>query len=160
MEPAVYHQRFKSEDQRFAEKYTILENGCWQWNSGRQYPEFYTGGRYVRASRYVWQKHNGRPLAATECVCHSCDNPQCVNPYHLFVGTHADNMKDKAAKGRTHRPKGHLNGRARVNAETATEIRKLYATGTVSQQRIADMYGIGQQTVSHIIRRSTWAGAA
>ena len=152
----MYHQRFKSEEERFAEKYEVAESGCWEWKITTGYPRFLAGGVHQKAHRYIWQKVNGVLLTPEQHVCHSCDNSKCVNPDHLFLGTHRDNMRDKAAKGRTFRPMGALNGRAKGTRTTVEKIRRLYAKGNVSQQSLADRFRLSQAVVSQIIRRETW----
>lgn len=79
--------------------------GCWLWTgaTARGYGTFGSGGQFGRnvlAHRFAWQRKNG-PIPAGMVICHSCDNPPCVNPAHLWIGTHADNVADKIAKGRS-----------------------------------------------------------
>jgi hypothetical protein len=88
---------------------------CWEWKrrrSHRGYGETRWGGKTERANRRAWLLVNG-PIPIGVSVLHHCDNPPCCNPAHLFLGTHTDNMRDMAAKGRTagqsktHCPQGH-----------------------------------------------------
>lgn len=85
----------------FEQGITKLKNGCWRWrNQGSAgYGIFCFEGRWVRANRFSHALFNG-PVPAGSIVCHRCDNPYCVNPGHLFVGTHSDNQKDRFKKGR------------------------------------------------------------
>lgn len=89
-------------------------------------------------------------------VLHTCDNPPCVNPAHLFLGTHADNMRDRSRKGRGNHPFGSRNGSVRLTKEQVEEIRRRYAEGGIYQYEIAAQYGIAQTTVSAIVRREIW----
>lgn len=152
----MYHQRFKTTDDRFDEKYDRHPSGCWIWKTGadHEYPKFWVGG-YIRASHFAWERANGRKLRPDELICHHCDTPRCVNPDHLFIGDVTANMRDRSRKGRGNHPAGELNGRARITRELADRIRKEYAGG-LSQQKIADKYAIGQTTVSNVIRRVRW----
>lgn len=101
-------QIYESLIRRFHEKYVIVEPcGCWIWlgaQSGRGYGYIKFKGRMLQAHRVSWELHHG-PIGEADghhgaCVLHRCDTPSCVNPNHLFVGSHADNMEDKVRKGR------------------------------------------------------------
>lgn len=97
----------KTLSQRFAEKVTPEPNtGCHLWTAAlnnKGYGVLGIGGRgdgVMYAHRYALQQRLGRELSDGECALHRCDNPCCVNPAHLFVGTMADNTRDMVAKGR------------------------------------------------------------
>jgi hypothetical protein len=90
-------------------------NECWRWlgtNNGR-YGTLSLNGRTEGATRVSWSLANGKPFPEGMCACHTCDNPLCVNPAHLWPGTMRDNMIDAREKGRlprmnfSHCPKGH-----------------------------------------------------
>lgn len=90
---------------RFWEKVRRSKNGCWNWvgavmRSRGGYGAFNRGNRKViSAHRFSWEVHNGS-IPKGMFVCHHCDNPKCVRPNHLFLGTHKDNMSDATEKGR------------------------------------------------------------
>ena len=129
-------------------------NECWAWGG------YITPGGYGRtcwgesAHRRAYELSVGA-IPEGMLVCHHCDNPVCVNPSHLFVGTPADNMADKARKGRG-QTRGELNRHARLTVEQVREIRRLYALGGISQTALAYQFGIRQSALSALIRHETW----
>jgi hypothetical protein len=86
-------------------------------------------------------------------VCHHCDNPPCINPAHLFLGTHADNVADMDRKGR----RRHMNGfgeqahHVKLTDAQVAEIRRRYATGSETQAELADAFGVGQSQIWRIV---------
>lgn len=136
-------------------------NECWEWRGGKLpagYGRICIGGdkgKTLLAHRVSWEIHHG-PIENGLHVLHRCDNPACVNPHHLFLGSNADNMADKAAKNRNNSPSGPSNGAAVLSRSDVDAIRKQYASGRQSQKQISVEYGVSQTLVSAIIRRKVW----
>lgn len=135
-------------------------NECWEWASwtnDRGYGRFYHQGRYFYAHRLSWYlEHGDDPLA--RFVCHKCDNPICVNPSHLFVGTQDDNMSDMARKGRASRvPRvlGTKHPQAKLTPTIVREIDRLRAGGMLWRD-IARRVGVSRVTAHRAGTRRTW----
>lgn len=80
-----------------------MESSCWMWTKAKDrngYGRFWSGTQTIRAHRAAWTLANGPISPDNICVCHRCDNPGCVNPEHLFLGSNADNTQDMITKGR------------------------------------------------------------
>jgi hypothetical protein len=120
-------------------------DSCWEWTgSPTHYGYGVFCGLYVH--RLTWADLIG-PIPDGTLVLHRCDNRICVNPDHLFLGTHADNTKDMLSKGREAR--GSRLPQTRLSAEDVIAIRRL--KGTMTQQAIALRFGVRQNTVSRIL---------
>jgi hypothetical protein len=137
---------------------------CWLWTGITDacgYGMLRRGGStpgWHKAHRLAYTLSVG-PIPEGLHVLHRCDCPACCNPQHLWVGTHADNMRDRDAKGRCGAKGGHVadrrglkNGHARLSDETIKAIQTLYDTGEWSQVALAAMFHCGQSHISRIIR--------
>ena len=133
-------------------------HACWEWMgaiNSRGYGNFTRGRKregQVRAHRFSWELHNG-PIPKNMVVCHRCDNPSCVRPDHLFLGTTAENNRDCARKGRTY--DGPRPGCAKLIASQVQEIRMLHASGH-SMRSIGRRYGVTWENIRAIVYRRTW----
>lgn len=136
-------------------------DGCWMWRGGKSDKRGYglTCGDY--AHRVSWKLHRGEIPEGLE-VCHHCDNPSCVNPEHLFVGTRQDNLKDMARKGRQvfqrhpeKQPRGERQHLAKLTEFRVRVIREEVAAGKPHKE-IAALFGITPTTVRDVAYRKTW----
>lgn len=146
--------------------YVDRSGDCWIWHgtlASNGYGRFSMNGHADGAHRYSWQFAHG-PIPAGLVVCHRCDNPPCVNPEHLFLGTPADNMADRDAKGRGFkvgqlpsvlRPHGELHYRAKLTADQVREIRSLRIEGH-SLSRLASRFGVGKNTIARAAKQQSW----
>lgn len=131
---------------------------CWRWlghGSGyKGYGGVWYGRRQRLAHRVAWEISRG-PIPDGLCVCHTCDNPGCVNPAHLWIGTNADNVRDRTAKGRTRVGRGERNAHAKLTEGQVREIRKSLDAGLL-QREIAKAYQVSGQLVSAIKTGAAW----
>lgn len=136
----------------------IDDNGCWIWGRRRNREYGMTGinERTYYAHRSAWSLANNCAIPDGLCVCHRCDNPPCVNPAHLFLGTHTDNMRDCVAKGRkskTYTPPPDL--AAKLTRSQVDHIRQRLVAGD-RQKAIAAAAGITASAISNIRTGKTW----
>jgi len=132
-------------------------DGCWVWKAGVNsagYGSFWLNGQVRRAHRVVmeWQGYD----VEGKFVCHSCDNPRCVNPDHLWLGSQKDNMRDAAQKNRL--PTGKNRPSGKLSDEDVNNIHKKYNEGGVTQKELAQKYCVSRGHIANILngeRRTT-----
>lgn len=148
--------------------------GCWLWLPRRNwagYGSFSIHGKVSPASRVAWEMAHG-PIPVGMEVCHNCpggDNPACVNPAHLWLGTHQQNMQDMIRKGRgltgaKHSSKLHPESvargesvaGARLTAELVRTLRAEYAAGNVSYSELEVRYGVSRAAIHRAVTRVSW----
>jgi len=110
--------------------------------------------KHVLAHRFSWQISNG-PIPKSFNVLHKCDNPSCVNPSHLFLGTYLDNAIDRDAKKRGNWHHGEAHYKAILTAEDARNIREQLRVG-VKAIRLAEQYNVNRGTISCIKHNQSW----
>jgi hypothetical protein len=140
--------------------YVDKSGQCWTWQ-GNKYPTGY--GRFGRngsAHRYAYKQAYGT-IPRGMHVCHRCDNPPCVRPDHLFLGTNAENMHDRNAKGRQSKGRkaslAHQGKSARLTVAQVREIRRRYVPGQLLQRELAQEYGVSKSLIRDICSRRAWA---
>lgn len=138
---------------------TPPEGECWEWQGGTRwdgYGRFKFSGEWVLAHRASYEIHKG-PIPYGGQVLHDpvlCNNPSCVNPAHLRIGTYLDNNLDQAIAGT--RSKGEGRPASKLTESDVRAIRTEYATGGVFYKELASRYGVSASVVGEIVNRKAW----
>lgn len=136
------------------------DSACWEWRAGGDqdgYGIFYPSrDKGIRSHRFSWMLRHGDIPAGLK-VLHACDNPSCVNPSHLSLGTDLDNVRDMDRKGRRRNnpARGEANGKARLTIHQVMQIRARAVTGD-SMTAIAREYGVTKSAIRSVVRCRTW----
>jgi len=127
---------------------------CWNWDGAKRgpYGGLHWDNKHLLAHRVSWQLANGE-IPEGMCVCHKCDNPLCVNPEHLFLGTKTDNNKDRDSKKR--QATGERNAASKLTADDICFIRYFHKVG-YSQRTIAKNFNVSQPQIGNIVNRINW----
>lgn len=134
------------------QRYALAKDGCWEWSGDKTrggYGRLRYKDKTMRAHRFFYEQYRGH-IADGLFVCHQCDNPACVNPDHLFLGTAADNKADCCKKKR------HAFGERQTNAKlTEAKVREIFFCSD-EYREIADKFGISTTLVRAIKKRRVW----
>lgn len=136
------------------------DDECWNWigkvadtNPKAPYGRFWVDGRREYSHRYSYTIHK-EPIPNGLDVLHSCDNYRCVNPKHLSVGTHRENMRQSIDRGRFFFAIGVKNGRATITPEIVRNLRKEYMPG--HGPRLAKKYRVSESLLHSVVHNHTW----
>lgn len=147
--------------QRFWEKVNkVDDNECWEWTAYTNacgYGAMELSRKSVLAHRVSWVIHRG-PIPDKMCILHSCDNPACVNPSHLFMGTRSDNMLDMWEKGRQgdRNVSGSSNPSAKLREGDIVNIREMYRSGKHTIESIARLFPVSPSQIYNIVIYKQW----
>ena len=149
-----------AEAQRFLSRTKAMPSGCIEWNGAKNRAGYGDFNRKIdgkwktcKAHRYAWEMTHGE-APEDRHVLHKCDNPACVNPEHLFLGTHQDNMRDRLEKRRF--PVGESHRNSVLTTEQVREIR----SSAMNAGRIAKVFCVSKVTVNKIRRGAAWRDIA
>jgi len=147
----------KSASERFWGKVKRADaTACWEWSAARTdfgYGQFWLRGTMQYAHRVAWELTHGDPGELR--VLHSCDNPCCCNPAHLFLGTLADNTRDCIEKGRRNYARGERQGQAKLTASMVRALRAYRGRG-MSLPALSRLFGVAVSTVDRVAKGLTW----
>jgi len=138
-------------------KYTNVRDRehCWNWTGYIQpngYGEVSVHSKQMGAHRLSWIIHYGK-IPDSFCVCHKCDNPSCVNPNHLFIGTYKDNVHDMMNKNRYSCARGEKVGGAKL---TESQVREIRTRHNCSANKLAKEYGVCKSNIGAIRNYKSW----
>ena len=159
----IFDHHVPPEVSRMLSHIEVSASGCWEWQAyimpTTGYGQTPYGGVVMTAHRAMLIACTGVWMPPHVCACHKCDNRKCINPAHLFWGTHADNMRDCKEKGRTTKGRacairGTLVKNSVLNDDKVRLIWSLRRCMT--QKKIADQLGVNRTTVGHILRGRSW----
>jgi hypothetical protein len=148
--------------ERFSTKYNILDSGCWKWKGALDkdgYGDFWVTlskntKRNFAAHRASWELFRYE-IPQGLSVLHKCDNPWCVNPDHLFLGTQMDNIRDRDSKNRWKPRYGETNPVSKLTSAQVIEIRKLLSNGCRGMD-VAAKFNVTKQNICSINKNRTW----
>jgi len=155
------HARFWSRVDRSGPVVSAALGQCWTWTgqlraNGYGRASYY--GHCTGAHRVAWQLTHGPLMSSDVVVCHRCDNPSCVRPDHLFIGSSGDNVRDMVAKGRARVPHGEDSPKAKLTVAEVRSIRSRLSAGA-SRAALAGQHGVTITTIHRIARNEAWRRA-
>ena len=177
--------RYMTPDERFWSRVRKTDT-CWLWTGvldNHGYGRMKINDKSTGAHRYSYMIHKGK-IGDGLFVCHTCDNPACVNPSHLYAGTAADNANDRGVRGRTARGDksptrlnmesvvrgsqhhwakgkeecrvGEKNGREKLNRESVEKIKSMFATGNYRKTELGRIFGVTETVIRNVVTGKSW----
>jgi hypothetical protein len=156
-DPYIYKRVVGDDKKRFLESFVVSCVGCWEWSKRtheKGYGVFHLKGKLEQAHRAAWIIING-PIPEGLYVLHKCNNRKCVNPDHLYLGTHQDNMNDMVRDKRSNKPYGERNGKSKITTEQAKRIKESPGSPMVISREMM----VSIHIVRDIKRGITWKHA-
>lgn len=145
-----YPPRGQSADERLRwYGWRVTSSGCWEWLGGRDrygYGKVGCYGKIFLAHRLAYLAWIGL-IPNGMSIRHSCDNPPCINPEHLIIGTNADNVRDRVTRHRSH---------SKLSEDDVVAIRKTYAVGDITLKKLAEQYNVSFQLIGLVVNRKNW----
>lgn len=154
---ATHENRIELIKQKFEEYVIKTDEGCWKWKGttkGAGYGKLHLSDSFISAHRASWLIHYGE-IPNNLCVLHKCDNPECTNPSHLFIGTSKDNTQDMIKKGRKNPALGETRS-IKLTNEKVLQIKNLLKKNELTQLEIGQLFNVDQSTISNIKRNKRW----
>lgn len=157
------HLKSFSEEERFWYNVDISddESVCWEWHNlagtGR-YGSTKFRKKETPTHRIAYMLHYKTDIPEGLYVCHHCDNPPCCNPYHLFLGTHQDNIDDRERKGRNKMPhsRGEEHGHHKLTENDVKKIRSLYVPGKFGYRNLSKIFDVTPGQIRNVIKGNAW----
>lgn len=134
------------------------QSGCWEWTWGLSnagYGRLGYKGKNTQASRVMWIAVHGS-IPNGLWVLHRCDNPKCINPDHLFLGTRKDNIDDMVRKGRGNALRGAESNKAKLTEEIVRQIRKEHHHSGIGFRPLGRKYGVSDMAIRKLISGQSW----
>lgn len=138
----------------------IVKSGCWEWIGPLSHDGYgaivvnYNGKKLYRPHRLSWMICFGE-IPHDLRVCHTCDNPKCINPKHLWLGTMKQNTLDSVIKGRANRAKGEMTGKSKLSNSQVIEMRKMRDDGKTFEV-IGNRFGVTKANARYVCSGRTW----
>lgn len=155
------NDRFYSKVNKNGKLVPNMTSPCWEWIGYIQKDGYgifnihnVDGWKSSLAHRVAWEIFFGK-IPTNLYVCHHCDNPSCVNPNHLFLGSQTDNMRDMVRKNRINDRRGELNPKSKLTNLDILKIRQLCGNGKTFVE-VSKIYGVSDVTIGNIAKRETW----
>lgn len=136
----------------------FADGPCWEWAGtcgAGGYGVLAVDHRTHKAHRLAYETWVG-PIPEGMVVRHKCDNPPCINPEHLELGTPKDNARDREERGRRTPARGEKHGCAKLTWDNVNEIRSLWSTGNYTRKQLAEDFGVVWTTIDMVVRNKTW----